>query len=346
MCEMAKSILYLVLIILCFTTVNTKKKLKFYQEKNFHEAQELTDQDIRDLGAMSDMTHFRSVLNEILIPRVVGTPNHVKVGNYIVNQMRGLGWDVTENVFADETPIFGTLNFKNIIAKLNPNADRYLVLACHYDSKYMREHDFVGATDSAVPCAMMINLAKVMSTKLEALQSSQLSLMFIFFDGEEAFRHWGPTDSIYGARYLASNWESSEYKDGANQLQRMDVLVLLDLLGAPDPVFFSYFQSTEKWYVRLAVAEQRLAELDQFEGYSKGKAEQTYFRLRSSGALIEDDHIPFMRRNVDILHVIPSPFPSVWHTPSDDMSALDFKTIDNLNKIMRVFVAEYLHIKP
>lgn len=74
-------------------------------------------------------------------------------------------------------------------------------------------------------------------------------------------------------------------------------MVLLDLLGAPDPVFYSYFQSTEKWYVRLAVAEQRLAELDQFQAYSKGQAEQTYFRLRSSGAVIEDDHIPFMRKS-------------------------------------------------
>lgn len=90
------------------------------------------------------MDHFKSVLNEILIPRVVGTPNHEKVGNYIVNQMNDLGWDVKENVFADNTPVFGTLNFRNIIAKLNPNADRYLVLACHYDSKYTREHVFVG----------------------------------------------------------------------------------------------------------------------------------------------------------------------------------------------------------
>lgn len=73
--------------------------------------------------------------------------------------------------------------------------------------------------------------------------------------------------------------------------------MLLDLLGAPDPVFFSYFQATEKWYVRLAAAEERLAELNQFEGYSKGKSEQTYFRLRSSGSFIEDDHIPFMRRS-------------------------------------------------
>lgn len=90
------------------------------------------------------MQHFRDTLDEILIPRVVGTPNHEKVGNFIVQQMQRLGWDVTENVFPDETPVFGTLNFRNIVAKLNPNADRYLVLACHYDSKYTREHVFIG----------------------------------------------------------------------------------------------------------------------------------------------------------------------------------------------------------
>ncbi|XP_013199723.1 glutaminyl-peptide cyclotransferase-like [Amyelois transitella] len=337
---------YIAVLVLCISAVNSDGALKFYQEKNYHEAQELTDADVKALANLSDMTHFKAVLDEILIPRVVGTPNHKKVGNFIIKQMRDLGWDVTENVFPDKTPVFGTLNFKNIIAKLNPNADRYLVLACHYDSKYTREHVFVGATDSAVPCAMMINLAKVMSKQLDKLKRERLSLMFLFFDGEEAFLQWGPKDSIYGARHLADKWETTPYKDGGNNLHRMDMLVLLDLLGAPDPVFYSYFKSTEKWYVRLAAAEQRLAELGLMQGYSKGKAEQTYFRLRSSGAFIEDDHIPFWKRNVDILHLIPTPFPTVWHTEHDNRSALDFNTIENLNKIMRIFVAEYLNAKP
>lgn len=112
--------------------------------QDFHEAYDLTDNDVKNIAKMSDMKHFKEVLNEILIPRVVGTPNHEKVGNYISKQMRDLGWDITEDVFPDHTPVFGTLNFKNIIAKLNPDADRYLVLACHYDSKYTREHVFIG----------------------------------------------------------------------------------------------------------------------------------------------------------------------------------------------------------
>lgn len=80
--------------------------------------------------------------------------------------MRDLGWTVESDVFEANTPIFGKLEFENIIAKLNPNAKRYLALACHFDSKYTRERDFIGATDSAVPCAQLINLATIMSRYL------------------------------------------------------------------------------------------------------------------------------------------------------------------------------------
>lgn len=342
---MAQLFTYLFFVTFCLSFIHCEKKLKFYEEKKIHQPYQLSDLDVQHLASLSDMKHFRSVLDEIMIPRVVGTPGHTKVGDFIADQMRGLGWKVEEDRFEEETPVFGVLNFRNIVATLNPNADRYLVLACHYDSKYVREYAFIGATDSAVPCAMMINLAKVMAELLQPKSKTNLSLMFIFFDGEEAFKHWGPRDSIYGARNLAHKMQSTQYKGNTNHLHRIDVLMLLDLLGTPDPIFYSYFKATERWYVRLAAAEQMLAEMGQLQAYSQGKAEQTYFRLQSAGSYVEDDHIPFLRRNVDILHVIPSPFPDVWHTSRDNMAALDFYTIDNLNKILRVFVAEYLHLQ-
>lgn len=58
--------------------------------------------------------------------------------------MRDLGWAVEEDVFTDDTPVFGPLRFRNVVARLNPAAERVLALACHYDSKYTREHVFVG----------------------------------------------------------------------------------------------------------------------------------------------------------------------------------------------------------
>lgn len=48
---------------------------------------------------------------------------------------------------------------------------------------------------------------------------------------------------------------------------------------------------------------------------------------------------------VRILHLIPTPFPSVWHTFDDNEDNLDRSTINNLNKILQVFVFEYLNIK-
>lgn len=48
---------------------------------------------------------------------------------------------------------------------------------------------------------------------------------------------------------------------------------------------------------------------------------------------------------VRILHLIPTPFPAVWHTFDDNEESLDRTSINNLNKILQVFVLEYLNKK-
>lgn len=153
---------------------------------------------------------MHNVLSKILIERVSGTPGNDIVREYIVDYMQNLGWTVQENQFYDDTPLERT-KFTNIIADVNPNAQRYLTLACHYDSKLME--NFVGATDSAVPCAIMMNIASVLRSYLQSVQNSELSLRFIFFDGEEAVVNWNAKDSIYGARHLAEKWEQTNELD-------------------------------------------------------------------------------------------------------------------------------------
>lgn len=310
------------------------------QDREYHTFKTLDDNNIAEVAQMSNMTRFKDMLTEILLPRVVGSPNHEQVKKYIINQMRGVGWTVESDAFTDETPTFGVLKFENIVARLNPSASRYLVLACHYDSKYMREGEFFGATDSAVPCAMMMDLAHALKDKLAMFKKTDLSLMFIFFDGEEAFQRWGPKDSIYGARHLARKWSVSEPGSASNELDKIDLLVLLDLLGASNPNFYSYFQKSEKFYRRMLSAERKLSSLSLMDDY---KSVHKYFQEMSTAAHIEDDHIPFLQRGVPILHVIPLQFPDVWHTPDDNWNALDFNTINNLNKIFRIFVLEYLY---
>ncbi|KAL6261768.1 hypothetical protein P5V15_006857 [Pogonomyrmex californicus] len=322
------------------------REIPFPRQKFYHVPGSLTNEQIATLAGLTNVTHMNEVLDNICVVRIVGTPEHARVREYIKRTMKGLGWTIESDTFESETPIFGKLQFENIIAKLNPNAKRYLALACHFDSKYTRERDFIGATDSAVPCSQLINLATVMNTHLD--KNQDISLMFIFFDGEEAFEEWGPNDSIYGAKHLAKEWHNKKTSYGRenhySELDKMDLLVLLDLLGAPDPTFYNYFKKTEKWYSLLVSIEKKLAQMRKLESYSYGKPEQRYFQPYSFEAHIEDDHIPFLRKDVPILHIIPSPFPPFWHKPGDNRHNIDLKTTENINKILRIFVASYLHL--
>lgn len=114
---------------------------------------------------------------------------------------------------------------------------------------------FTAATDAAVPCAMLLNLIAVMKNHLEKIRDhTDLSLKLIFFDGEEAIVEWGPKDSLYGARHLAQIYgenhvTAKSINETITDLDKIDVLVLLDLLGGPNPTFYSYIKNTERWFV-------------------------------------------------------------------------------------------------
>ena len=81
--------------------------------------------------------------------------------------------------FDDATPL-GTKRFTNIIATLNPNAPRRLILAAHYDSKYFPDDGsgryFLAATDSAIPCAMLIEIAKVVTPLFRAQEQQEANM--------------------------------------------------------------------------------------------------------------------------------------------------------------------------
>ncbi|XP_055619496.1 glutaminyl-peptide cyclotransferase-like [Toxorhynchites rutilus septentrionalis] len=308
------------------------------------DAQFSVDQ-MRVVAQSNNETNFQQTLKRILKPRIVGTASHDEVKRYIVEQLNQLHFDVELDEFSGKTPHFGRLKFSNIIAKLNPTADKYLTLACHYDSKYFREHAFVGAVDSAVPCAMMLNLAKTTESALDLLKNNtDLSLMLIFFDGEEAFRKWSAADSLYGSRHLASKWTTMPYVSktlakSMREIDRIQLMVLLDLIGGENPKFYSFFDNTKNYHRRLSNIESSLRKSRLL---LKDPKSNQMFIDKVALNRIEDDHLPFLKRNIPILHLIPIPFPKHWHKPEDNEINLSSKTIKNINMIFRVFMLEYL----
>lgn len=288
---------------------------------------------------------FRSqLLKPLLIERVSGTPGNAQARQHILSKLHSTNmWNVELDTFDAQTPD-GKVEFTNIVATLDPTATRRLVLACHYDSKKIPR--FIGATDSAVPCAMLLDLVISLKQHLSELKANKgnPTLQLIFFDGEEAVRDWTAIDSLYGSRHLATKMRNTNVvgQSNLNQIEAMDLFVLLDLIGHKDVQFANFYdRTTGKYYNRLRNIETQLV-----RSYNNNGHKRSVFSSMVTGGHIEDDHIPFLNYDVPILHLISTPFPPTWHTIDDNEANLDFPSINHLRNVMKVFVIEYLHLRP
>ena len=331
----------------------------------------LSDNALRSLPDAGDdfnIDHGK-LLAPILIPRVPGTAGSVAVLNHFVDFFRQSlpDWTISFQNSSSTTPTSKgePVPFVNFVATRDPpwaseGSVGRLALVAHYDSK-LEPEGFIGATDSAAPCAMIMHAARsidqALTEKWAAVQAEGVDdldehhgIQVLLLDGEEAFLTWTDEDSLYGARALAEEWETmhnSAMSTYRSPLRSIDLFVLLDLLGAADPTVPSYFKTTHWAYQHLADVEQRLRSLDLLRTSTnrpflpeKDKKDHE----RWLGGFIGDDHVPFMQRGVEILHLIAYPFPTTWHTINDDGAHLNIDTVADWAKIVAAFAAEWMDL--
>ncbi|XP_017136849.1 glutaminyl-peptide cyclotransferase-like protein [Drosophila miranda] len=299
-----------------------------------YEPAQLTVEQMRSFAGLSDPEHLRQTVHRLAVRRVVGTPGHAAVRDFIIDSLRALGWHVNLDIFNGQLPILGSVTFHNIVARLSCKARRYLMLGCHYDSKYLGRSEYVGATDAAVSCALMLNMARVLQKQLRALRQAQIGLLFVFFDGTEAIGSWSDEDSLYGSRHLADLMYERSLLDS------IDLFVLLDRVGAKDVSFFSHIPSTVGWFQRLVQLEQKLSKAGLL------KAQRSYFQFIARDDP-RDDHVPFLRHQVPVLHLTAEESSTqVWHKVTDVEARVDYGSTEQVALIVRLFVLEYLLSAP
>ncbi|KAK3382356.1 peptidase family M28-domain-containing protein [Lasiosphaeria ovina] len=322
-----------------------------------------------------------ALLAPILIPRVPGTAGSEKAQRHFADFFAHHLplWTLEWHNSTATTPATGHMlvPFANLVfrrdppwviaeagagaATAAPGDVARLTLAAHYDSLY-RPEGFVGAVDSAAPCAMLLHVARsidaALTSKWDAMRAAghapdgleeEKGVQILFLDGEEAWVSWTDSDSLYGSRALAQTWETTEHEGiFSTPLQAISMFVLLDLLGAPGPRVPSYFAQTHWAYQQLAAAEERLRKLGALETEASNNhpflPEARKRPEQFTRGFVQDDHVPFMERGVDVLHIIPTPFPDVWHTLDDDGAHLDPPTVRDWATIMTAFVAEWMEL--
>ena len=248
-----------------------------------------------------------------------------------------------------------------------PGEVSHLTLVAHYDSR-IKPDGFIGAIDSAAPCAMLMHTAKTLEPVLskkwasmdkvgvkmedyDSVMEEHKGLQIIFLDGEEAFGVWSAEDSVYGAKSLAAEMESTMHpalSTYRNAISSISLFLLLDLLGHSKPSVPSYYKTTHWAYQNLGALADRIDTASKSitspiaDWFPEYKKKNDYWM----GGLIGDDHEPFMARGVEVLHIIPHPFPDdVWHKIEDDGEHLDIPTCKDWAVLMTAFAAEWMDLE-
>jgi len=241
--------------------------------------------------------------------RKPGSPGHAKAEQFIKSHLAADNLEVDS--FTADTPA-GKFPIDNIIARFPGKKDGIIVIAGHYETNYPLPMEFVGANDSGSNTGLMLELANQFRGK----PNDGYSIWLLFTDGEEAFKTWSATDSLYGTRHLAAKWK----EDGT--AAKIKALILLDMIGDAD-LDIQRDQNSTPWLSNLVY--QAASTL----GY------QSHFFATETA--VDDDHIPFQKIGVPVVDIIDIDYGyanSFHHTTQDTMDKLSPKSLQIVGDVV------------
>jgi glutaminyl-peptide cyclotransferase len=251
-------------------------------------------------------------------PRPAGSAAIEQTRKYIKAQLAAAGVAVAEQVWDEGTPI-GNVRMVNLVATIpgarppGARADR-VIISGHYDTKLFRDSRFVGANDGGSSAAFLLEIARVLKARRNAL-----TIELLFLDGEEAFcLNWddcgrpGAPDNTYGSRHYVTAGKR------AGTLAGIKANILVDLIADRDLRLKRDLNSTP-WLTDILWAAARARKLD------------TYFVPETTQ--VEDDHIPFMQAGVPSVDVIDLEY-GAWHTPGDTLDAVSARSLQVVGDVI------------
>ena len=267
-------------------------------------------------------------------PRTMNSVAHDSCGQWIAAKFESYGLRVTEQHATlkgfDGTP----LRSNNIIAALNPEATKRILVCAHWDSRPWADNDpdpanhqkpVMAANDGASGVAVMLEMARVLSGG--ALTG--MGVDFICFDAED----WG-SDNVSDSWALGSQyWASHPHSSSSKPLFG----ILLDMVGGQGARFFQ--EGFSLLYAEDVV--EKVWNTAESLGYAS-------FFPKKEGGSITDDHRPVNEvADIPCIDIIPyypdcreSSFGPTWHTVNDDMEHIDRNTLKAVGQTLVQVVCE------
>ena len=272
-------------------------------------------------------------------PRVPNTTPHDLCAEYLSGEMKRFGADVIVQK-AVVTAFDGTkLNAKNIIAQYLPEKNNRILLFAHWDSRPFADHDpdpekrktpIPGANDGGSGVGVLMEIARQINKT-----GINIGVDIIFFDAEDygtpefLDMPYKPDTWCLGTQYWCHHPHKKNYTARYG--------ILLDMVGAPDAVFYKELYSKEYAPDLLDRVWNTAADL----GYL------SYFSFEDGGQII-DDHVYVNKilkiPSIDIIQHEPmsdTNFNAYWHTHADDMNNIDKATLKAVGQtVLKVICSE------
>ena len=254
------------------------------------------------------MDHVRKQID--FGPRPPDTPQLAKTRDYITSELKSYGLNVYLDEFNATTPQ-GEKKMANIIGEIPGETKTVILITSHYDTKFYKDMQFLGANDPASSVATLLEIGRVLGSQK---QKPKVTYRLVFFDGEEAFcEGWdecskdGNPDNTYGSRHYVAQLSSR------NELPNTGAMILLDMMGYKN-LELGRDPSSTRWLQDIIWQTGR--EL----GYTK------VFVDREEG-VGGDDHEGFLQAGVAAVDMIQlSSYPH-WHKADDTVDKVSAQSM-------------------
>jgi hypothetical protein len=233
-------------------------------------------------------------------PRVPGTAARDSVTFYITRTLARYGAEISTQRFTIGNPYGeGQIEMVNVFASYYPDRPRRVLLAAHYDSRpwadeeeddSLKTQPVLGANDGASGVAALLEIGRLLGRH----DPGDIGVDLVFFDGEDYGKKSDIDRYLMGSKYFSAT--------------RPDYLpvcgILLDMVAGKEGQIAKEGNSLD---YAPRVTEEMFRRAEQME---------LEFFLQSRGAPMIDDHVPFLRRGIEMVDLFGYDYPQ-WHTVHD-----------------------------
>lgn len=251
--------------------------------------------------------------------RYPGSAEHKQLQKYLVDRLEESGANVSLQPFEAVLTTGDTLSLINIIGNFNMKAPKRIMLAAHYDTRPIADHDpdpanrdkpILGANDGASGVAVLLEIARLLGEN-----EPSVGVDIVLFDGEDYGEEGSAIDFCLGSAHFARRLRG--YRPAA--------AIVIDMIGDSD------LEIMMEGYSRAAspVLLGELFDIAETLGYEQ-------FKRKKMGAII-DDHLPLIQAGVNAVDLIDFDY-EYWHTLEDTPDKCSPESLEAVGRVLLHYI--------